>query len=77
MLFDTTHVAFRKGEDDKMAIILAHINDLLLAGRPFMHSEKVNADLSKAFNILDQGMAKMFLGVEINWNQLVGMLKIL
>jgi hypothetical protein len=41
---ETDYAVFRKREGDNLAIILAHVDDMLLAGRPLPFLEAVKAD---------------------------------
>jgi hypothetical protein len=72
---ETDYAIFRKREGDNLAIILAHVDDMLLAGRPLSFLEAVKADLRKSFELVDLGEARMFVGVEIERDRTAGTLK--
>jgi hypothetical protein len=74
---ETDHPIFQRCEGDKMAITLAHVDDMLLAGRPLTFLEEIKAELAKSFKLVDLGKARMFVGVEIERNRPDRMLKIL
>jgi hypothetical protein len=73
---DSDHAVFMKREGDTLAIILAHIDDMLLAGRPLSFLKAVKADLGKSFELVDLGEAKLFVGVKIERNRMLSTLKI-
>ncbi|QRW26324.1 Retrovirus-related Pol polyprotein from transposon TNT 1-94 [Rhizoctonia solani] len=62
---ETDHAVFWQREDNKLAIILAHVDDMLLAGTPRSYLEDIKVDLAKSFDIVDLGEAQMFVGVKI------------
>ncbi|KAF8755430.1 Mitochondrial protein [Rhizoctonia solani] len=73
---ETDHAVFWRREGDKLAIILAHVDNMLLAGTPKLYLEDVKVDLAKSFDIVDLGEARMFVGVKITRDRQLGMLKI-
>ncbi|KAF8713823.1 GAG-pre-integrase domain, partial [Rhizoctonia solani] len=73
---ETNHAVFWRREGDKLAIILAHVDNMLLAGTPKSYLKDVKVDLAKSFNIVDLGEAQMFVGVKITRDRQLGTLKI-
>ncbi|QRW17545.1 Retrovirus-related Pol polyprotein from transposon TNT 1-94 [Rhizoctonia solani] len=72
----TNHAVFWQREGDKLAIILAHVDDMLLAGTPKLYLKDIKVDLAKSFDIVDLGEAQMFVRVKITRDCKLGTLKI-
>jgi hypothetical protein len=73
---DSDHAILVKRNGDALAIILAHVDDMLLTGHLLSFLETVKADLSKLFELVNLGKAKIFVGMEIEHNRVLGTLKI-
>ncbi|QRV89310.1 Retrovirus-related Pol polyprotein from transposon TNT 1-94 [Ceratobasidium sp. AG-Ba] len=73
---ETDHAVFYRRDGEELAIILAHVDDMLLAGTSLSFLEMIKADLAKHLEIVDLGEAKMFVGIEIERNRSAGTLKI-
>ena len=73
---DTDHAVFYQWNGKDLAIILAHVDDMLLAGNSLPFLEKIKADLGRQLEIVDLGEAKMFVGIEIQRDRHAGTLKI-
>ncbi|KEP45491.1 putative Gag-Pol polyprotein/retrotransposon, partial [Rhizoctonia solani 123E] len=73
---ETDHAVFWCREDDKLAIILAHVDDMLLVGKPLSFLEGFKSEMAKFFDIVDLGEPRMFVGVEIQRDREAGTLKI-
>jgi hypothetical protein len=73
---DSDHTVFVKRKGNVLAIILAHINDMLLASQPLSFLKAVTANLGKSFELVDLGKAKLFVGIKIENNCMLGTLKI-
>lgn len=74
-LSETDHAVFWRREGANIEIILAHVDDMLLAGRPIEFLESIKAELGGAFKIVDLCKARMFVGVEILQNRAAKTLK--
>ncbi|KAJ1300258.1 hypothetical protein OPQ81_005086 [Rhizoctonia solani] len=70
------HAVFWRREDKSLAIIPAHVDDMLVAGTPRAYLEGVKAELAKSLDIVDLGEPRMFVGVEIERDREAGTLKI-
>ncbi|EUC57664.1 Copia-like polyprotein/retrotransposon, partial [Rhizoctonia solani AG-3 Rhs1AP] len=57
---ETDHAVFWCREDDKLAIILAHVDDMLLVGKPLSFLEGFKSEMAKFFDIVDLGEPRMF-----------------
>ncbi|CCO30980.1 Retrovirus-related Pol polyprotein from transposon TNT 1-94 Includes: RecName: Full=Protease [Rhizoctonia solani AG-1 IB] len=73
---ETDHAVFWRREGENLAIILAHVDDMLLAGKPRAYLEDIKAEMAKSFDIVDLGEPQMFVGVEIERDRKAGTLKI-
>ncbi|QRW07704.1 Copia-like polyprotein/retrotransposon [Ceratobasidium sp. AG-Ba] len=73
---DTDHSVFWLREGDELAIILGHVDDMLLAGTSTAFLEKIKSKIAESLEIVDLGEAKMFVGIEIERDRSAGTLKI-
>ncbi|QRW17434.1 Retrovirus-related Pol polyprotein from transposon TNT 1-94 [Rhizoctonia solani] len=63
------YLRLKEQNDDSLAIILAHVDNMLLARKPLTYLKEVKSELGKLFELVDLGEAKMFVGVKIDQNQ--------
>ncbi|KAJ1305493.1 hypothetical protein OPQ81_000500 [Rhizoctonia solani] len=73
---ETDHAVFILRDDEKLAIILAHVDNMQLAGKPFEFLESIKAEMEKSFELVDLGEPKKFVGIEIERDIAAGTLKI-
>ncbi|KAF8748801.1 GAG-pre-integrase domain [Rhizoctonia solani] len=72
---ESDYAVFIKQDENNLAIILAHVDDMLLAGKPLTYLEEIKSKLRELFELVDLGEAKMFVGVKIERDRNEGTLK--
>lgn len=65
-----------KHEKNTYLYLLLYVDDIIISGSDLKTIDNCVHDLKKEFNIKDKGNLKHFLGLEINYNREIGILKI-
>lgn len=73
---DNDYCLYYKGKNDNLIYLLLYVDDMILTGPKIESIDECICDLKKEFDLKDQGMLKHFLGLEINYDRELGILKI-
>ncbi|QRW15624.1 Gag-Pol polyprotein/retrotransposon [Rhizoctonia solani] len=74
---NSNHAVFHRQNKNNIAFIVAHVDDMLLIGKPCTFLEEIKSEMAKVFELVNLGEPKMFAGVSIRRDCNARTLKIL